>query len=103
MGPINAFLSYIQIGSYIIGIFGVCVCLIASFWKLKKPSSAWMRNARQEINEYNNIDDDDEIVFDKDYNSKIREHRKAFLDLNENVLTTRSDIRNNGENTYQEF
>ena len=121
--PINAFWSYIQIGSYIIGIFGVCVCLIASFWKLKKPSSAWMRNARQEINEYNNIDDDhlnvtqqshqdmncdlridddDEIVFDKDYNSKIREHRKAFLDLNENVLTTRSD-RNNGENTYQEF
>merc|ERR1712176_411040 len=98
--PVNAFWSYIQIGSYIIGTLGVCVCLVASVWKLKKPTGAWMRHARQDglNNGYNNIDDDrppnkenksngsdalnlcldddGDIVFDKDYNTKIRDHRK---------------------------
>jgi len=94
--------TYIETGSYIIGAVGIVACIVASLWKLRKPSNLWLWDRQQRIQRVEQMLAEDTACKEQhdntvstevstenteqpelrstDYRTTLRDHRKAFLD-----------------------
>eukprot|EP01083_Nonionella_stella_P067571 178794_1 len=75
--PIHSYWSYIEVGSYIIGVIGVIVCIVASCWKVKQPDN-WTWSIPSN---YEQINDGNVTIQQQDNSNKMNTNVSAYQSL----------------------